>query len=266
MDARGEREERVATAKADKPPQKRDAEKTRQAILRAGLREFAQQGFSGGRAERIATAARRNIRMLYHYFGSKEGLYTSVLEDAYTKIRAKEATLALSTDEPLESLLELMRFTFEYFAGNPLFEGLLRTENMMRGRFVRKSRQVAETAFPLLRTIADLIVEGQRRGELREGLDAQNVYVTITALSRFHLANAFTMSALLDTDLTKADWRQRRLEHCLEVAARLSGAARRGLEEQAFREQAVHALLAVHRLGDAENPQPASRTGRPARA
>lgn len=200
-----------------KPVQKRDAEKTRQTILRAGLKEFAMHGFSGGRAERIARTARRNIRMLYHYFGSKEGLYESVLEDAYTRIRAQELELKLSIDEPLESLLELMRFTFGYFIDNPMFEGLLRTENMMRGRFVRKLAKVPETADTMLHKVEDLIEAGRAKGELRDGLDPRHVYMTIAALSRFHLANQFTMGALLDRDLSSEEWRAQRLDHCLQV-------------------------------------------------
>lgn len=207
----------MSEATKKKPPQRRDAEKTRKALLKAGLKEFAQHGFSGARAERIATASRRNIRMLYHYFGSKQGLYEAVLEDAYADIRAEEAKLDLNMDEPLESLLTLMRFTFGYFADTPLFEGLLRTENMMRGRFVRKLRRVPENAFTLIQRIEALIVEGQRKGELRADLDARQVYVTITALSRFHLANVHTMSALLDRDLSEGAWRAERLEHCLDV-------------------------------------------------
>jgi len=205
------------TIKEAKPPQKRDAEKTRQSILRAGLREFAMHGFSGGRAERIARTARRNIRMLYHYFGSKEGLYESVLEEAYSQIRMQEAKLALSEEEPLESLLALMRFTFDYFVDNPQFEGLLRAENTMRGRFVRKLQKEPQNAFTMLRTVEKLIAAGQAKGELRDGLDARHVYMTIAALSRFHLANQYTMSALLALDLASPKWRAERLEHCLGV-------------------------------------------------
>lgn len=55
-------------------PRKRDAERTRKAILAAALKEFSQAGFAGARIERIVKAAKCNIRMLYHYFGDKKGL------------------------------------------------------------------------------------------------------------------------------------------------------------------------------------------------
>jgi AcrR family transcriptional regulator len=216
MASRGEEMEQE-TAVAAKPRQTRDAERTRRTLMECALQEFAQHGFSGARAERIAKKARRNIRMLYHYFGSKEQLYIAVLEDSYTTIRAQEAKLAIDTQQPLEGMLKLMDFTFDYFAANPYFEGLLRTENMMRGKYVRRSKRVSETAFTLRHMINELIRNGQAQGLFRPGLDSAQLYLTITALSRFHLANTYSMSALLHLDMTTKQWRAERLQHCRDV-------------------------------------------------
>jgi len=202
---------------APEPARRRDAERTRAAIMAAALKEFSQFGYAGARIERIAKNAKCNIRMLYHYFGAKRGLYVAVLENAYSGLRQKEATLRIDVERPLEGLLELMRFTFLYFQNNPLFEGLLRTENMMRGKFVSRSRPVAEAAFSLKKTIDALIASGQAKGLFRDDLDTVQVYVTITALSRFHLANAYSMSAVLETDLKDKEWRKLRLKHALEL-------------------------------------------------
>lgn len=48
-------------------------------ILEAAGREFAAVGPAGARTDAIAAAAGVNKRMLYHYFGSKERLYETVL-------------------------------------------------------------------------------------------------------------------------------------------------------------------------------------------
>jgi AcrR family transcriptional regulator len=196
---------------------RRSAERTRKAILSAALKEFSQQGYSGARIDKIAQTAKCNIRMLYHYFGSKKNLYVAVLEGAYDDIRKREAQLRIDLDRPLDGLLELFRFTFDYFEKNPNFEGLLRAENVMHGRFVRRSAHVTETGFPLRKTITDLIASGQAQGVLRADLDPVQLYVTITALSRFHLASAFSLSALLDTDMTRPEWRRARWNHSLEL-------------------------------------------------
>lgn len=195
-------------------PKKRDAERTRRALMKAALKEFSQHGFAGARIDRIAKSAKCNIRMLYHYFGDKKGLYVAVLEAAYADLRQKEAELAIDLEQPLAGMLELMQFTYLYFQENPLFEGLLRTENMMQGQFVSRLKPVPEGAFSLKSTINALIVSGQQKGVFRKGLDVVQVYVTITALSRFHLANAYSMSAVLGIDMRDKDWRTERLAHC----------------------------------------------------
>lgn len=43
--------------------------------------EFAGRGYAGARVDRLAATARVNKRMLYHYFGDKQGLYRAVLDE-----------------------------------------------------------------------------------------------------------------------------------------------------------------------------------------
>ena len=155
--------------------------------------------------------------MLYHYFGNKKNLYVAVLEAAYGDIRGREAKLKIDVERPLDGLLELLRFTFHYFEKNPYFEGLLRTENMMHGKFVRRLAPITQSGFSLRKVIGELIENGQKQGVFRDGLDPVQVYVTITALSRFHLANAFSLSALLDTDMTRPEWRSARWAHSVDL-------------------------------------------------
>lgn len=202
---------------ADSAPRKRNAERTRKAILAAALKEFAQAGFAGARIERIVKAAKCNIRMLYHYFGDKKGLYMAVLEAAYLDLRTREAELKIDFEKPLDGFLELQRFTFDYFEKNPRFEGLLRNENLQHGKFAAQSRLVTETAFPLRNTMEKLIESGQRQGVFGPNLDPVQIYVTIAAMSRFHLANGYSLSATLDTDMSAPEWRKARLNHALAL-------------------------------------------------
>ena len=58
---------------------KRDPEATKRRLLEAGLHEFAAKGISGARVDAIAARAKSNKRMLYYYFGSKDGLFREIL-------------------------------------------------------------------------------------------------------------------------------------------------------------------------------------------
>ena len=57
----------------------RDAEATRSRLLAAATDEFAQHGVAGARVDRIARAAGVNKQLIYAYFGSKDGLFDTVL-------------------------------------------------------------------------------------------------------------------------------------------------------------------------------------------
>ena len=60
-----------------------DPEGNRRNIIDVATREFAEKGLSGARVDAIAARTRTSKRMIYYYFGGKEGLYITVLEEAY---------------------------------------------------------------------------------------------------------------------------------------------------------------------------------------
>jgi AcrR family transcriptional regulator len=79
----------------------RNPQQSQQRILEAALAEFAAKGFAGARVDVIAKNACINKRMLYHYFGDKEGLFREVLR---RKIEDRSAWLASAPEDPVEYL------------------------------------------------------------------------------------------------------------------------------------------------------------------
>ncbi|MFI1916304.1 TetR/AcrR family transcriptional regulator [Nocardia sp. NPDC020380] len=57
---------------------RRDAERSRQALLDAALDEFAAKGYDGARVQDIAARAGVNKQLIAYYFGGKEGLYQEI--------------------------------------------------------------------------------------------------------------------------------------------------------------------------------------------
>ena len=57
----------------------RNPEFTRQRLTDVAVRAMAQYGGAGVRVDRIAAESGINKRMIYHYFGGKEGLCANVL-------------------------------------------------------------------------------------------------------------------------------------------------------------------------------------------
>jgi AcrR family transcriptional regulator len=202
-------------------PQKRvavrDAEATRRRILQAARAEFARHGLGGARIERIAEAARTNKRMLYYYFGNKEGLFLAALEATYDDIRAAERKLNLEALAPLEAIERLARFTWDYFVANPEFMMLLNSENLHKARHLKRSKQIHAMNSPLIATVGKILRRGEAEGTVRPGVDALQLYISIAALAYFYLSNAATLSVTFDRDvLSKAEMRER-IEHIVEL-------------------------------------------------
>ncbi|MDB5613307.1 MAG: TetR/AcrR family transcriptional regulator, partial [Devosia sp.] len=82
------------------PTRAQDPEGTRQNIIEVAAQEFALNGLSGARIDEIAAKTRSSKRMIYYYFGSKEGLYVSALENAYRQVREGEAKLDIAGMSP----------------------------------------------------------------------------------------------------------------------------------------------------------------------
>jgi AcrR family transcriptional regulator len=200
-----------------RPKGKRDPSATKERLLRAGLAEFGQRGFGGARTASIAESADCNIRMLYHYFGDKEGLYLACLERVYSEIRSEEQRLQLGRLEPVEAVRRLVEFTYDHMRNHPDFVKMATVENTERGRFISRLPQLAAAAEDLVVTIGEILDRGARCGQLREGIDPFQLYVSILSLSYLHLSNRYTLSVTYGRDLGDGVWLERRRQHVIDL-------------------------------------------------
>jgi len=179
----------------------RDPERTRRRILDAATEEFARFGLGGARVDRIAARSKANKRMLYYYYGSKEALFLAALEEAYARIRAAETELDLEASDPREALRRLVDFTWRYFLEHPEFMTLLNSENLHKGRHVKRSRRVGKLHTPLVETLRGVLRRGEREGVFRKGVDPVQLYISIAGEGYFYLSNRYTLSQIFRRDL-----------------------------------------------------------------
>jgi AcrR family transcriptional regulator len=195
----------------------RDPERTRAAILSAATQEFTANGLNGARVDAIAKRARVNKRMIYHYFGDKEGLYLAVLEATYEAIRAAELDLHLTDRDPADGMRELVQFTWAYFLAHPEFLSLLGTENLHKAAYLKRSKRIRELHSPLVGMISTLLARGEKDRVFRAGVDPVELYVTIAALGFFYLSNRHTLSTIFGRDLSAPDSIAARENHIVDV-------------------------------------------------
>src|SRR5690606_23662616 len=131
----------VRERKARRP---QDPEGTRQDILNTALREFAQNGLSGARIDEIAARTQSSKRMIYYYFGDKDGLYLKVLENAYRLVREGEAELDTADLPPIDALRRLIEFTFDHHHQHEDFIRMVMIENIHRGEFLQRSDEIRD--------------------------------------------------------------------------------------------------------------------------
>jgi len=193
------------------------AQATRQRILEAAIAEFTAKGLDGARVDEIAARAGANKRMLYAYIGGKEELWLAALEAVYGAMRAEESRIDVEHLSPEEGIAELVRFKLRYTAAHPEVVALLTSENLHRARYLRRSTHVPALYSPVVSMLATLLKRGAAAGRFRDGVDPVQLYISLTALSHFYLANGHTLSVIFGRDLLTGEAIAAREAHAVEV-------------------------------------------------
>jgi AcrR family transcriptional regulator len=206
----------AADAAPGKPIRRRDSVATRARIMAVATREFASKGYEGAGTDEIADRASINKRMIYHYFASKERLYLAVLENAYLKARASEATLDLDQMEPLKALQTFVEFTFDSFVQDRTFINLLATENLQKAKVLKKSKSVSSFNSPIIQAMGRILKRGEAQGVIRPGLDPLHLWITLIGICYFFFSNIYTLSVILETQFDKPDVVAARRAHVVD--------------------------------------------------
>jgi AcrR family transcriptional regulator len=186
------------------PPRKtqiRDPDATQARILTAATQEFAKHGLGGARVDRIATRAKSNKRMLYHYFGNKDELFRITVENAYAKFRNAEAELQLDSMDPVTAIRRLVAFTWEYFIACPEFITLVNSENLHKAKHLKASKTMPDVSRKFVGRMQSLLQRGGAAGVFRLGLDPVQVNISIAAIGYYYLTNRFTASIVFERDM-----------------------------------------------------------------
>lgn len=140
-------------------------------------------------------------RMIYYYFGDKEGLYREVLVDAYHQMRAAEDALDLEDMPPVEALRKLAEFTFDHHRTSRDFIRLVMIENVHDGQHMPDATEISGQNSSAIRLLEDIYTRGCATGLFRQGLTAVELHWHISALCYFNVSNRATFSQIFGGDL-----------------------------------------------------------------
>jgi AcrR family transcriptional regulator len=207
-------------APAASPSRTNDPERTMAGILEVALREFADKGLSGARIDEIAAATRTSKRMIYYYFGSKEGLYLAVLEHSYREMRRIEGELMLDNLPPEDALRRLVEFTFDHHVAHEDYIRIVMNENIERGKYLAQSQIIQELNVPAISAIGRLYERGLAAGVFRAGLDPVDIHASISALTFFNVSNQYSFGQIFKRDLAASAARALRRANIVEMVVR----------------------------------------------
>ena len=139
----------------------------RDAIAVAARNEFSERGYHGARLERIAAAAHANKQLIFHYFGSKDGLYEAVV----SAVLSDAARGAGSGSSPTGNIRRHAVDVATWFAETPgaaLLLGECLSGKELPAGAVAAARNWVDTEYSILRSIVD---DGQSKGYFRDDID-----------------------------------------------------------------------------------------------
>ncbi|MGI9502714.1 MAG: TetR/AcrR family transcriptional regulator [Geminicoccaceae bacterium] len=173
-------------------------------ILATATEIFAAHGLSGARVDEIARRTQTSKRMIYYYFGDKNGLYRSVLEAAYARVRAGEDALDLDQRDPVEALRRLVAFTFDYHRDNPDFVRLVQIENIHDAEHLKRAEHIEKLNLPAIEKLGAICRKGIDEGLFRSDVTPVQLHWLITSSCIFNLSNRATFEHLYGGDVFTA--------------------------------------------------------------
>jgi len=152
---------------SDRRPRDRDSKTLLQEAARL---EFAEFGFAGARVNRIARRAGVNKQLLFYYFGSKQGLYDSVIEQVASELPSSGRSYG-KRPHPAEVLRNAFTDFFQTVSSRPLVARLLVVDSHRGG----PSNPQAQALSSFVAQVRTVVLEGQAHGYFRDDVDPELV-------------------------------------------------------------------------------------------
>lgn len=153
-------------------------ENTKARIRQVATQEFSAEGFAGARVDRIAKNAGVNIRMIYYFFGSKEGLLKDVMS---ANSRRRSAAMPQAYDTPGE----LITAYFDGFCERPNAPRLLVWEALQTPAESAELLSDYDERREAIKQRVDKVRALQKKGLIPAEMDPKLFYLFAFALAIF---------------------------------------------------------------------------------
>jgi TetR/AcrR family transcriptional regulator len=198
------------------PERERNPQRTREAILDAAERLFAEQGYEATSLSQVGRAAGVSRGTPGYFYGSKAELYQAVLERCFGEVREAIRAgreRALASGETSQVVLEgAVSDYFDFLVARPNFLRLLEREALGLGGGVRDRPSHFQAGHEALAALAiELGLDPSPSGE------AAHLLLSIVALCWFPVVHGATIAPAVGVDLSSPDALEQRKRHVIDL-------------------------------------------------
>lgn len=196
-----------------------DGDKTRRRIVTVALDTFARRGLLGTSVRDIAQRARIRVSTLYHYFPSKEALYTEVQDHVHARVRTLVVEALGRSGDLREATREVVGVIFDFFLEHRAFLQLGYRSTLDGDPRTASDKRVSGRWLGL---VEGTLGPAKARGEVKS-IDPVHFMLTVDALVHWHILNDAVYRQHLGRGLDDQEVAAQTREHVIRVALRTLG-------------------------------------------
>ncbi len=172
-----------------------DKNDLRTKLIFTATRLFAERGLHGVSIRELSKAAGVSISMISYYFGGKEKLYSSVLQEQFAcydyieEIRKKDAA-------PLDKIEDYIRWTVKRHRNQPHLLRFYTSELTNPTRFFTEIVQPAIAN--VIQILIEIVEEGIVRQQFRAGLNPVDTVLVMAGMANYYFLSTLATEEFIN--------------------------------------------------------------------
>jgi len=200
-------------------PKIRDAVRTRARILAVAHERFSKNGYAGTSVDDIVTASGVTKRMLYHYFGDKEGIYREVFlagwKDLETSIQGRLQQSFSGKLDLLQMSTSVLETLHDYIAEHQSFMRLMMWEGLEGGIISKEIWK--DVRGPLYTQARQLLSIAIGQGIIPKQLDPTHLIISFVGAVTYYFGYPSSLDAMIGQPTLSPEAIQRRKEQVIAL-------------------------------------------------
>lgn len=174
----------------------KEAVDTRQEILAAAEKCFGARGYAGTSVQDIIAETPFSKPVIYYHFGNKEGLFLTLLEEAYTECYSVMETAAGKEGGIRTRLVSINMGLFDFLRDRRELTRLAFSASFSSQQELPDSERILKLRLRIFDLLHNLMKEGCRSGELDDSVASRDLAQGIYGAISFCLMGYLTLPGI----------------------------------------------------------------------